>query len=301
MLSIVNSNSKSTRRAYSCSNLLLCSKVRMFFVVAITVLLKTFIEDSHKVSIPSPKASDDQTGCSSLYSRTAYLISVNETSARTVFSQGILKRVGFSKIKLEMAPNMGPTVKDKTKSNKYAQLSIYKKIASGSEPWGYLFEDDINLCRSQSHLPQTIQFSVLNDLVCQSHNDETCLENQNEDFIYLGICSPEQIQGKGITSRFCGRCAHAYGVSRIGARRLIEYEKSYLIKGKRHFMDAVVDSYCRESGGFPVSDIQCQRIDADRHFGSFLQDQNQFPPIIDTRYDVGINNAEVLEEGKLKT
>lgn len=224
--------------------------------------------------------------------RTAYLISVNATSSRTVHSVGILQRVGFSKIELELAINMGDSKREKTYSNKMAQLNIFEKIANGSEPWGYIFEDDITLCRSQSHLQQTnpaFQFSVFESLICHTNNRDTCLEMQHRDFVYLGICSPLEIhpsvsqerkQMFHPAQRYCGRCAHAYGISRNGAKRVLEFEKSYRSKGKRNFMDAVIDSWCRQSGGFPVSDMQCERKDAKLHFGSFIQDQHQFPSII---------------------
>lgn len=258
---------------------------RHSLVKIVLVILLVLVMESSMLSFPQPATVSPEPLVSS--TRTAYLISVNETSNRTLHAIAILKKVGFKKIQIETPLHMGNTKKDKTKSNKDVQMKIYKKIVSNSEPWGYIFEDDINLCRSQSHLGMdnsSVPFSVVDDLVCNAQNKRTCLEMLHDSFLYLGICLPHEMHliqsiTETETLRLCGRCAHAYGISQAGARELLEFEKTFSQRGKRHYMDAIIDQWCRQNGGFPVSDAKCQRV-GDFHFGTFMQDRDRFASLI---------------------
>ena len=72
--------------------------------------------------------------------RNAYLLTVNEKSARTIFSKKILLDIGFNVIIFKAIPN-----KDKVLSNKISMQEIYKKIINSNQKWNYVFEDDINI------------------------------------------------------------------------------------------------------------------------------------------------------------
>jgi hypothetical protein len=204
-------------------------------------------------------------------SRIAYLITVNATSPRTLRSTNILKNVGFD-VRLEFAP----PVDDKVISNKLAQLSIYRQIAlapegtGGVDGWGYIFEDDIILVgKTIENFDDKVDFSVA----------ETLLETEKNEtlFIYLGICGPERQHVVSGPSRYCGSCAHAYGVSRKGAMALLEYEES---RKSERYMDVLMRQWCKEMGGFCVVNAEKQSNQAADHFGTFIQDRRAFPTLI---------------------
>lgn len=213
---------------------------------------------------------EDALGVSSSHtngiSRIAYLITTNETSPRTQTSMSLLQRVGFD-VQLEFAPT---NTSDKILSNKLAQLSIYRKIiADQSRPWGYVFEDDIDIVgRSVRNWNNKVPFSVELQVKRQ-------LERSNEYFFYLGICGPESM-GNHL---YCGTCAHAYGISRRGATMLIDFEATFE-DSSDELMDIVTKHWCFSLGGFPVSHYEHTSIQTDDHRGTFYQDRNQFKSTI---------------------
>jgi hypothetical protein len=164
--------------------------------------------------------------------RIAYLITVNETSPRTVRSKLILESVGF-KVKLEFAKPM----EDKQLSNTLAQTQIYQKIKRNPTPWGYIFEDDIALAVESFSIPKDVVHGV---------------EKQHSLMNYLGICGPEKQQMTGL---YCGMCTHAYGLSRLGAKMLLKHNRRIQstrtrIRGKSvSLMDVLTRDWCIRRGG----------------------------------------------------
>jgi len=209
-------------------------------------------------------------------SRIAYLITVDPQSNRTQKSQNILSDAGFD-VHLELSQRMESQF-DKVLSNKNAQLSIYRRIiADKSRPWGYIFEDDLSLaCKSQAVVTEEdcdpIDFSVEHDIL-----GEDGIERKHDLYVYLGVCG-------GIRQReelYCGRCAHAYGLSREGAEKLIKFDKYFLVHPEgTHYMDVVMDNFCRKEGGFPVSYANYTSPQVSEHFGAFFQDRLSFPTLI---------------------
>lgn len=210
------------------------------------------------------------------FSRTAYLITVNATSPRTVRSAGILEGVGFH-VQLIFADAQQ---KDKVVSNKRAQLLIYETLLATPDQWGYIFEDDIALAGvTPSNFKTKVNFTVAGDL--PALEAEGCLS------IYLGVCAPFRpfTAKEGQANRYCGTCAHAYGVSRGGARRLLEYHRR-MTEGPSarprlaRYMDQLIKGVCMEVGGFPVSRVKTASPLSDAHRGSFVQDRGSFPSLI---------------------
>jgi len=235
-------------------------------------------------------------------SRIAYLLTVDVNSPRTRRSQAILERVGFQ-VQLHIADIMD----DKVLSNKFAQVAVYRKIISDDiRPWGYIFEDDIVLVgTSHNHIEnETIDFSVeryiFEDdivLVGTSHNH---IENETIDFsverdlvgpsgseasnlyfAYLGICRENK---DACVEHCCGRCAHAYGISKVGAKLLMEFgdkfQKQYVTHDANRYQDWMTDLWCTSLGGFPVLFGNKQSYQDSSHFGAFIQDRKTFKSII---------------------
>ncbi|CAJ1939183.1 unnamed protein product [Cylindrotheca closterium] len=222
--------------------------------------------------------------------RTAYLLTVNLTSPRTIRSTAILKGVGFT-VHHAMAPFLGTERIDKTNSNKLAQMEVYRIIAAGTQPWGYVFEDDIALCRSKEE-PEESQFSVQRNLICHKNNQDTCMESKHALGMFLGVCGSKEHVGKEHpgtkpgTPLYCGRCVHSYGVSREGASKAIEYvekcdaDQSFCGIANRQYMDVLIERFCGYYGGFPVSDMECAGKKFKKHKGSFIQDREAFQTIL---------------------
>lgn len=225
------------------------------------------------ISMPGPGKPSYVNFNSQSESRTAYLLTVNATSPRTLRSTRILKSVGFD-VKLEFAPS----AENRVVSNKLAQLSIYRQIAlspegtGGPDGWGYIFEDDIILTgKTKENFNDKVDFSVSQDLVG--------IEPGQSLAIYLGICAPERPDSAPSehTNRYCGRCAHAYGVSRKGALALLEYEKQ---RQTEPYMDVLIDDWCQEMGGFHVINVENESNQIAGHHGTFIQDRREFPSLI---------------------
>jgi len=207
-------------------------------------------------------------------SRIAYLLTVDVNSPRTRRSQAILERVGFQ-VQLHIADIMD----DKVLSNKFAQVAVYRKIISDDiRPWGYIFEDDIVLVgTSHNHIEnETIDFSVERDLVGPSGS-----EASNLYFAYLGICRENK---DACVEHCCGRCAHAYGISKVGAKLLMEFgdkfQKQYVTHDANRYQDWMTDLWCTSLGGFPVLFGNKQSYQDSSHFGAFIQDRKTFKSII---------------------
>jgi hypothetical protein len=216
--------------------------------------------DSQSLVSPTPNSTQKQ-------SRVAYLITVDDKSPRTVRSKTLLTELGFI-VRLEFAPIM----EDKVLSNKMAQLAIHRKIiADEARQWGYIFEDDIVLVgKSRGNSDDKIDFSVEHDLT-SDHG----MESVHPYFVFLGICGPNENQ----KNLYCGRCAHAYGISRQGAKMLLEFDESYT--GPEHrYMDVVTDAWCESQGGFPVSHIDHISNQFSDHAGAFIQDRGTFKSLI---------------------
>jgi len=207
-------------------------------------------------------------------SRIAYLLTVDVNSPRTRRSQAILERVGFQ-VQLHIADIMD----DKVLSNKFAQVAVYRKIISDDiRPWGYIFEDDIVLVgTSHNHIEnETIDFSVERDLVGPSGS-----EASNLYFAYLGICRENK---DACVEHCCGRCAHAYGISKVGAKLLMEFGDKFQKQNVNHdanrYQDWMTDLWCTSLGGFPVLFGNKQSYQDSSHFGAFIQDRKTFKSII---------------------
>lgn len=263
------------------------------------------VKDSSKphTATPTTSSSNSSASSSSSRSRIAYLITVDASSKRSLRSKQVLERAGFD-VQFEVAPTITTNNRllpddkhdkdDKVLSNKRAQLSIYHKIATDhARPWGYIFEDDILLsCKSPKFswfrwlfirlsdytCRDEIDFSVEHDIVAGNNfknKNVGGMETRHLLAMYLGIFRPEQQQ----KDLYCGRCAHAYGLSKLGAKKLLEFDCTYQ-DSRSQYLDVVMESWCRQEGGFPVSHAKYRSHQNPGHYGAFFQDRRTFQSLI---------------------
>ena len=188
---------------------------------------------------------------------------MHDKSPRGVRSKKILSELGFD-VRFLFAGN---STGSKIVSLKMAHFEIYERIvAEEIGPWCYVFEDDIALARkSPDNSSGKMDFSIEHDLIS--------LESLNPYYIYLGICAPKRVSQN---DTYCGRCTHAYGISREGAKLLLDYA----LHRPNKVIDRVVEKWCLKQGGFPVSNIHLVSYQSGDHFGSFIQDRQAFKSLL---------------------
>ena len=72
--------------------------------------------------------------------RTAYVLTLNTTDARTVNSQNLLEKIGFRVELIRAIPHP-----NKPHSNKLSMTNIIELIQNGTDNYGYIFENDISI------------------------------------------------------------------------------------------------------------------------------------------------------------
>ena len=193
--------------------------------------------------------------------RPAYLLTTNTTSDRTIFSQNVLRAIGFTVIVVPHIPN-----KDKVLSNKLSMQHIYSLIRDGTDPYAYVFEDDINVLTPIT-LDEIIQYEAI-----------------SEQFFYLGMCGDNGNAAKYTNININGhpvfriagnvRGLHAIGLSQTGAINLLRVSK----QSKQRYMDVILENFSRI---FPANVV---RYDLQSyiygHRGAIFQDRLQFPSSI---------------------
>ena len=202
------------------------SERRRCFVVSLQLLLFCFLcFSTHVIALHK------------VANRVAYVVSLNESSKRFKRTAQILQSKGLN-VEFIKPDFRGTSVKQKTISNKLALLRALEKVASGSEPWGYLFEDDI-----VEHEYSKLSLSTL----LKAENTATlCL--------YLGVCLPNDVT---LQTRVCGRCAHAMGFSKRGAEKFLRFAtvdrpiqqfsrpSKTVTPLEEPYFDVIVDTWCQ--------------------------------------------------------
>lgn len=194
--------------------------------------------------------------------RTGYILTLDPNSERAIFSKNILETIGFEVIFVKVIPH-----DDKVVSNKISMLHIYKLIIESQDNYAYVFEDDINILE-EIHLDEIIQYEAISEI-----------------FFYLGLCvygSGQDVKNTGIKinnhdvyakSGMC-RGLHAIGLSRKGAKELLEYSSNH----RQRYMDMILEEF---SGIYPANIV---RYDLESyisgHRGIIYQDRNRFPSSI---------------------
>jgi hypothetical protein len=173
----------------------------------------------------------------------------------------MLIAIGFTVIVVPHIPHA-----DKVLSNKLSMQHIYSLICDGTDPYAYVFEDDINALYPIT-LDEIIQY-----------------EHISEQFFYLGMCGYNgntakftqlNINGHPVF-RIAGnvRGLHAIGLSQTGASNLLQFSK----KSTKRYMDMILEDFSRI---FPANIV---RYDLESyiygHKGVIFQDRAKFPSSI---------------------
>lgn len=148
-------------------------------------------------------------------------------------------------------------------------MYIYETIAESSDPYAYVFEDDINVLEPIS-LADIVKYEKISPMS-----------------FYLGCCIPDyqnnsnlkihdiKIDNKEVTTLSGAvRGLHAIGLSNDGAKLLCNFAK---ISNER-YMDMILEDFTRV---YPANVI---RYDLESyikgHRGVFFQDRDRFPSTI---------------------
>jgi hypothetical protein len=180
---------------------------------------------------------------------------VNPNSERCVFSKKILEKIGFTVEIVQAIPDP-----DKVISNKKTMQSIYHKIQTGNM-YGYVFEDDVNVLED-IRLDEIIEYESISPV-----------------FFYLGmceygykaVCTEHIIRNKKVFSKSnYVRGLHAIGLSKMGAKLLLEYSKTCV----HRYMDMILEEF---STLYPANVV---RYDLESyikgHRGVIFQDRAKF-------------------------
>jgi hypothetical protein len=194
--------------------------------------------------------------------RTAYLLTTNPTSERTLFSHQVLSQVGFRVVLVPHIPH-----EDKVVSNKISMQNIYRMIHEGEEEYAYVFEDDINLLEPIS-LQEIVEY-----------------ESVSPVFVYLGVCCYHKLKATRIHPDIAGhpvitvaggvRGLHAIGLSKAGAQNLLEFSHGF---PDEPYMDVILENFSIQHPANVVRfDLQSY---IPGHRGVFFQDRRRFPSTI---------------------
>lgn len=190
--------------------------------------------------------------------RTAYLLTVNPTSERALFSKQVLETIGFTVHVFKAVPHA-----DKVWSNTISLLEIYKLVAASPDNYSYVFEDDINVIEP-IQLDEIIQYEQISEM-----------------FFYLGLCEPRwrPIRPNGKINNHdvyatsgANRGCHAFGLSKKGATALLAFARRH-----RHIKpsDIILEMF---STVYPANVV---RYDLESyipgHKGVVFQDRRRFP------------------------
>jgi len=200
--------------------------------------------------------------------RIAFLLTLDISLPRAVFSKEILQKIGFTVQPIHVIPN-----KDRILSNKISMQYIYSLIAEGDDTYAYVFEDDINVLED-IELEEVIEYEKISDL-----------------FFYLGICEPppesmygstygleksEIILNNNLVYKRKGNVhgLHAIGISKEGARRLLDFSKH----STRQYMDMIVSDFSEK---YPAAIVRYDLESYTKgHRGVIFQDRTNFPSTI---------------------
>jgi len=187
--------------------------------------------------------------------RKAFLITTDISNERTRNSALILEKVGFAVIFQPVIPHPNKMV-----SNRLTHMELLRKISvDKTEPWGYIFENDIKISNES--------YRVNPDIIAW--------ESAHTEFMFLGICMSKDVLPR--SKFYCGNCGHAYGVTPIGARKLLNFSLNQDSSRDLHPQDTITFAWCVQEKGFPVVGMKYHSPQYDTHFGLFYQDRHRFP------------------------
>jgi RIO-like serine/threonine protein kinase len=204
--------------------------------------------------------------------RKCYVLTSDIDSDRGIFCKNILETIGFEVILFKFIPyetiEKDISINDKkVLSNKLSMLEIYKLIANGNDNWVYVFEDDINILE-YIEIDEIIEYEKISNmffylgLCCMNNNKNISTPNEINNHIVIQVSG--QIRG-----------LHAIGISKQGAKELIDFTENY---ENFIYMDMILEKFSEK---YPANVV---RFDLQSyikgHRGIFYQDRERFPSTI---------------------
>jgi len=187
--------------------------------------------------------------------RKAFLITTDISNPRTRSSLEILEKVGFVVVFQPVIPHPNKMV-----SNRLTHMELFRKISvDKTEPWGYIFENDIQILNES--------FRVNPDIIA--------FESRHKEFMFLGMCMSKDVLP--YSEFYCGNCAHAYALTPEGARNLLNFSLNQDSSRDLHPQDTITYAWCLKEKGFPVVGMEYRSPQNEGHFGLFYQDRHHFP------------------------
>jgi len=190
----------------------------------------------------------------------AYVLSMDNTSARALHTERVLGSVGFQ-VAFVTPTVPGNRILDEAWSYKLAFLHILQAfVRTNDAAWVYLFQDDIRVHKETTW--RAIQ----------------AVQAKSDRFMYLGICGTfEQFVVQWWTlgnQAKCGRCAHAMAFSRKGAQEFIAFNYNlHDMYAHVRLFDVVVEAWCLSHNGFPVLNFDLTSPYDRKQRGAFFQDK----------------------------
>jgi len=190
--------------------------------------------------------------------RKAFLITTDISNERTRRTVQILEKVGFVVVYQPVIPHPNKMV-----SNRLTHMELLRKISvDRTEPWGYIFENDIQISNAS--------FRVNPDIIA--------FESKHPEFMFLGVCMKKEfLDFFPNTQHYCGYCAHAYALTPKGARKLHTFTLNQNSSRDLQPQDMITLQWFLQEKGFPVVEMKYRSPQVTGHFGLFYQDRDLFP------------------------
>jgi len=186
--------------------------------------------------------------------RKAFIITGDINNKRTARTKKILERVGFIVVFQLIIPHP-----EKKVSNRLTHMELYRLISlDTTEPWGYIFENDIQVLNTSWRLnPEILAYEAIHD-----------------EFMWLGLCTLRDFFPQ--TRLQCGLCAHAYALTPKGAQNLLTFTLNQNSTYDGQPQDAITFRWCMQEKGFPVVGWKYFNPSKRGHRGIFYQDRRTF-------------------------
>jgi hypothetical protein len=218
---------------------------------------------------------------------TAYVITTNASDIRAIDSRRLLEGLNFQ-VQFIIGHFKAKMTRDvKIASIRNATMEALKAVATGTEKFAYIFEDDIGLAPDNKGRQVTAA-----DI--GSFHSEWSESNLVPSVVYAGVClqwtknngncpslNPPDSSPPHTAYHCCGTCHHAMAYSRSGAQQLLDkinQNAPQIIP-----VDRLLLNWCRSSeSGFWVRGWSHQSPLLDTHRGWFFQDRNKYKTVKDS-------------------
>lgn len=216
----------------------------------------------------------------------AYVITTNKNDARASHTKKLLEDLSFQVDFVVGAFKLNMTRDMKIASIRNATREALIAVATGTDKFAYIFEDDIGLAPNEEGRHVTAADIRL-------FHSEWIKSNYLPGAVYVGVCL-QWIKNNGNCPNIslpdphpprtayhcCGTCHHAIAYSRSGAQQLLEIIKDH--EPNIIPVDRLLFNWCRRAQGeFWVRGWNHRSLNQITHRGWFFQDRNRHKTVKD--------------------